>query len=89
MNWELKTLRVDLQSYGEFKGKYVGKIEFGSGNNAFTFDLSTEETREYIALIAKKVGRSAASLGEQITESLKAIGFNDQPLIEIKETHPD
>lgn len=84
MEWQLKELRIDLQTWGEFAGKYVGKITFENGNkDAFTFTLSPTEMLDYLAIISKKVSGSAFELGGKITESMKQLGFDDKPNLQI------
>jgi hypothetical protein len=87
MEWNLKSLTISFQEWGEFKGMYVGKIEFTNGSkDAFTFTLSNEETADYLSVIANKVGLSASHLGQKIVESLKFLPTPDKPLLEIKES---
>lgn len=84
MNWELKSLAIDFQEWGEFKGRYAGKITFQNGNkDAFTFTLSPEETVKYMEVIAEKVGSSASELGQKVLESLKLLPSSGQPIIQI------
>ncbi len=84
MKWNLKSLSIIFQEYGEFKGMYVGKIEFTNGSrDAFTFTLSQDETADYLNIISKKVRQSASQLGEKIVESLKFLPTPDKPLLEI------
>jgi hypothetical protein len=85
MEWNLKSLTISFQEWGEFKGMYVGKIEFTNGSkDAFTFTLSNEETADYLSIIANKVGLSASQLGQKIVESLNFLPTADKPLLEIK-----
>lgn len=84
MEWNLKSLSIEFQEWGEFKGSYVGKIVFANGaKDAFTFSLSTEETSKYLELISQKVGSSAAELGQKIIESLKFLPAPGQPILEL------
>lgn len=87
MNWELKKLEIELAAWGEFKGKYIGKITFENGStDAFMFTLSPSEILEYLSIISKKVGSSAYELGGKIVESMKSLGFDENPIIQISET---
>ena len=71
--------------WGELKGKYVGKISFSNGSqDAFTFTLTPEESGEYLALIAKKIGAHAAALGQQVIESIKLLPIMQQPILTVK-----
>ena len=86
MEWNLKSLRIEFQEYGEFKGMYVGKIEFtNGGKDAFTFTLSQDETVKYLEVISGKVCLSATELGQKIAESLKFLPTPDKPLLQITE----
>ncbi len=86
MEWQLKKLEVELAQWGEFKGKYIGKISFENGNSdAFMFSLSPAEIVDYLAIISDKVGKSASELGGKITESLKSLGFDEKPIIHLTE----
>lgn len=83
-NFELKSLNIEFQIWGEYKGKYVGKVKFENGNqDAFMFTLSTEETMEYINIISKKVGASAKQLGENIASSMETIQIANNKTFQI------
>lgn len=85
MEWQLKELKIELAAWGEFKGKYIGKVTFESGNmDCFMFTLSPTEMTDYLAIISKKVGSSAFELGSKITESMKSLGFDEKPILEIQ-----
>ena len=46
--WNLKELKIELAQWGEFKGKYIGKVTFENGSSdCFMFTLSPEEIAEY------------------------------------------
>ena len=52
--WYLKSLNIELMQYGEYKGKFVGKIKFENGDQeAFMFTLTAEQSNEYLKLISK------------------------------------
>ena len=71
MDWQLKSLSIEYMSWGELKGKYVGKINFQNNNSdAFTFTLTPEECAQYLSLISKKVATHASQLGQQVNESM-------------------
>ena len=43
MEWQLKELKIELAAWGEFKGKYIGKVTFETGNSdCFMFTLSPD-----------------------------------------------
>jgi hypothetical protein len=85
-DWQLKSLTIEFMSWGELKGKYVGKINFQNGNSdAFTFTLTPEECAQYLSLISKKVSQHASQLGEQLNESMKVLLPLQQPTLKISE----
>lgn len=54
--WQLDSLTIAYQNWGEFKGKHTAKITFQNKNSdAFTFVLSPEETLAYLHLIKEKM----------------------------------
>lgn len=82
--WQLKSLSIELMGYGDYKGKFVGKIKFENGDNeAFVFSIDPVESNKFLELISEKVCLTASSLGERITESIKAIGNPNLKAIEI------
>lgn len=73
-NWKLKSLKINFQEYGEFKGKYVGKIEFENDDSeAFMFNLSPEDTAAYMNLIQDKLVKNASHLGDKLLSSLNLL----------------
>lgn len=69
--WRLKSLNISFMEWGEYKGKYVGKIEFANRQQeAFTFNIPAEKSNEFLALIRDNVVGSAARLGERLINSL-------------------
>lgn len=84
-NWELKSLNIEYQVWGEYKGKYVGKVKFENGNqDAFMFTLSTEETMDYLNIVSNRVGLSAQQLGEKIAGSMKTIEVANNKTLQIE-----
>lgn len=72
-NWKMTDLRVEFNTYGEFKGQYTGRICFESGEEcSFTFFLRPEMTAPYIHLIANEVAASANELGQRLIQSFAA-----------------
>lgn len=72
--WKLKSLRIDFQNYGDYTGKYVGKVEFNNRENeAFMFNLSPEETSQYIDLVSAKLVNNASHLGDKLLTSLNLL----------------
>lgn len=90
--WKLKDLSIRFQEYGEFKGKYVGQMQFTNREQeAFTFNVSAERTEQLLNLIKDQLVDTASNLGERLLQSLglllaapkKEIGT---PIEEIHET---
>jgi len=72
--YKLQSLDIRYQTYGEFKGKYTGKIAFENGDNeAFTFNLSQEETQSYLDLLASKLVGSASGLADKLLNSMNLL----------------
>lgn len=73
-DWQLKTLNINFMTYGDYAGKYVGKVEFSNRqNDAFVFNLSPEETEKYMALISEKLVSNASNLGDKLLASLNLL----------------
>lgn len=69
--WRLKSINIAYQEWGDYKGKYVGKIEFANRTNeAFSFNITDEKALQFLALIRDNVVDSASKLGERLLESL-------------------
>lgn len=72
--WKLNSLRIDFQTYGDYSGKYVGKVEFKNRESeAFMFNLSPEETSQYIDLVSAKLVNNASHLGDKLLTSLNLL----------------
>ena len=70
-DWKLKKLEIEFNNYGEFEGKYTGKIRFQNGEyESFEFRIRPEMAEPYIDLIASDVVKGAESLGQRLIESL-------------------
>lgn len=66
----LKKIEIELQNWGEHKGKYLGKIIFEDGtSDSFTFGMSPEVCVKYLTPIATEVINSANELGKRLAES--------------------
>ena len=66
----LKKIEIELQNWGENKGKYLGKITFEDGtSDQFTFCLSPDVCVRYLNPIATEVVNSAKELGEKLAQS--------------------
>lgn len=69
--WKLKSINISFQEWGEYKGKYIGKIEFANRTNeAFSFNITDEKALQFLALIRDNVVDSASKLGERLMQSL-------------------
>ena len=65
-------IEIEYQPYGEFKGKYKGKIRFSEGEvDTFTFGLSPEICKKYLSIIADQTTESAKQLGEKLANSIE------------------
>ena len=85
--WKLESLKIDFQPYGDYRGKYVGKVRFNNKEDeAFMFNLSPDETQEYLTLVSKKLVTSASHLGDKLMSSLnllpapKTVSIDASPL---------
>lgn len=73
-DWRLKSLNIEFMTYGDYAGKYVGKIEFvNRQRDAFVFQLTPEDTEKYMALISEKVVTNASHLGDKLLASLNLL----------------
>jgi len=69
--WRLKSINIRYEEWGEYKGKYLGKIEFANKQNeAFSFNINQDKAHEFLALIRDSVTESASRLGERLMQSL-------------------
>lgn len=69
--WRLKSVNIEFQEWGEYKGKYTGKIVFANNEReAFSFNISEEKAHQFLALIRDNVVDSATKLGERLLQSL-------------------
>lgn len=63
-------IEIEYQKWGEYKGKYKGKISFEDGTSeSFTFGLTPEQCAKYLTPIADEAINSAKELGAKIAES--------------------
>jgi hypothetical protein len=70
-DWKLKELKLEFNTYGEYEGKYTGKVRFLNGEfESFEFRIRPEMAEPYIDLIAADVVKGAESLGIRLIESL-------------------
>lgn len=72
--WRLKSLTIELQKWGEFKDKYIGKIQFeNKDSEGFMFNLSPERTEKYLSLISEELVANASNLGDKLLQSLNLL----------------
>lgn len=72
-NWELQSISIKKEYWGEHKGKFKGEIKFSNGEDSFTFALNSTLANLYLSLIKDTVILSANELGNKLTESLNEI----------------
>jgi len=66
----LKKIEIELQGWGEHKGKYLGTITFDDGScDQFTFGMSPDVCVRYLNPIAQEVIKSAKELGDRLAQS--------------------
>jgi hypothetical protein len=69
--WKLKDLSIRFQEYGDYKGKYIGKVEFtNKESEAFTFNVTPQRAEQFLNLIKDQLVDSASHLGEMLLQSL-------------------
>jgi hypothetical protein len=69
--WVLESIRIDLITYGNDKGKYRGSIRFSNNDfDEFTFKLNPTLANVYLELIKDTVVLSANQLAEKLQKSL-------------------
>ena len=70
-DWRLQKIELEFQTYGEPKGKYVGKIRFQNGEHeSFDFKIRPEMAQPYIDLMSEDIVKCAESLGSRLIDSL-------------------
>jgi hypothetical protein len=69
--WKLKSLSIDFKEYGDYKGKYLGKIKFeNEREESFQFAIEPEMAERYLKVLAKDIVRSADELTKELTKNL-------------------
>jgi hypothetical protein len=83
-DWTVESITISMQKWGDYKGKYTGKIKFeNKSEEAFMFNLRPEMCEEYLKLISQEVVGAASMLGERLLTSLKLLPNGD--LIQLEE----
>lgn len=78
--WKLKDLRIEFQEYGDYKGKYVGKIKFDNDESeAFMFNLRPEMCQQYLALIKDELANAASNLATKVMQTLNLLPAPSAP----------
>jgi hypothetical protein len=86
--WRLKSLTIEFQEWGDYKGKYLGKIQFANGQkDAFSFTIPDDKCEGYLALIQESVVQSANRLGDKVVNSLRGLSTPKQPQLVEDITH--
>jgi hypothetical protein len=72
---QLKDLRIELETYGDNKGKYSAKIQFEGVQGNITLKLAPETTDALLGFIgdhlAKFAGEAGQVLAAQVRQSIK------------------
>lgn len=85
-DWKLKSISITFQDWGDYKGKYLGKIAFENRvQEAFMFNIRPELCEDYLKLISKELVGAAGMLSEKLMHSLKLLPTSE--LIQIDDKH--
>lgn len=72
--YRLESLTIRFNDWGEFKGRHTGKITFQNKEaEGFMFNLSSDETEQFIKLLEPKLIASATNLGKKLLSSLNML----------------
>ena len=73
-NYKLKEFSTRLREYGPDAGKYFGSVKFiNSESEEFTFNISQEQSDEFLKLIEQKIRETANELGTKLISSISNI----------------
>lgn len=73
-DWRLETLDIRFNDYGDFKGKYTGRVKFqNKQQEAFMFNLRSDQAEEYLRLIKGELVGAASGLGDKLLHSLNLL----------------
>ena len=79
--FRLETLSIRYNDYGEYKGKFTGRVTFqNKESDGFMFNLSPEETGQFIKLLEPKLVASASNLGNKLLASLNLLPAPAAPI---------
>lgn len=88
-NYRLESLSIRYNDYGEYKGRHTGKITFQNNQSeGFMFNLSPEETNEFIKMLEPKLVASASALGQKLLSSLAMLPAPAPPMQEFISHEP-
>ena len=66
----LKKIEIELQSWGDFKGKYLGKITYEDGLcDQFQFGLTPDICAQFLRPISERIISQSKELGEKLAQS--------------------
>lgn len=69
--WRLKHISIEMQKYGEFKGKYLGKITFDNDESeSFTFNIQNDMAERYLKIMANDLVAAASQLSTDLLNTL-------------------
>jgi hypothetical protein len=72
--WQLESLSITFNNWGDYKGKHTGKIVFhNKQSDAFTFFLTPEKTNDYLQLVKDEIVSNASTLGQKLLQSLNLL----------------
>jgi len=65
--WELESFTVELQHWGESKGKYTGKVTFRNKEyEMFSIKVSQEKSAEILKLITAELSQAAQEFQDKL-----------------------
>lgn len=87
--WRLDSITIEFQQWGDYKGKYMGKIKFENREKeAFMFNIRPEMAEDYLRLIQGELVRNASTLGEKLLNSLNLLPETKKQIGETIEVLP-
>ena len=84
-DWKMESISIEFQRWGDFAGKYIGKIKFANeASESFSFNLTPDMVKEYLKPITDTITRSASELSDTLMRSLENI--NEEAVVEDDES---
>lgn len=69
--WKLQKIELELQTFGDNKGKYIGKIKFQNGDyESISFKIKPNMAQQYIDLMSSDIVKHTEALNERLLSSL-------------------